>query len=125
MFSPCLNLGRGIRTNKYKNKKQNAFIKNFFQRLITTCESYTPNFFIKHVRHIFVDLILFFLNLPYFISKRLTREKQAGFSRLIVHIAIAAVAVSIMVMILALAIVKGYQAEVGKKLIGFNAHIQV
>jgi lipoprotein-releasing system permease protein len=51
--------------------------------------------------------------------------KKAGFSRLIINLAITAVCVSVMVMILAAAIVKGYQNEVRNKLVGFNAPLQI
>ncbi len=65
------------------------------------------------------------MNLNYFISSRLTTHKQAGFSKLIVRIAIAAVAISIAVMILAVAISNGYQREIKNKVSGFHSHIQI
>jgi lipoprotein-releasing system permease protein len=72
------------------------------------------------------------MKVSFFIAKRLmaykplqSNGKKAGFSRLIINLAIAAVCVSVMVMIIAAAIVKGYQNEVRNKLIGFNAPIQI
>jgi lipoprotein-releasing system permease protein len=65
------------------------------------------------------------LNFPFFIAKRLSTNRQSGFSGLIIRIAIAAVAISIAVMIIAVAIVKGYQYEIRNKITGFSSHIQI
>jgi lipoprotein-releasing system permease protein len=65
------------------------------------------------------------LNFPFFIAKRLSTNRQSGFSGLIIRIAIAAVAISIAVMIIAVAIVKGYQYEIRNKISGFSTHIQI
>jgi len=72
------------------------------------------------------------MKISFFIAKRLmaykplqSNGKKAGFSRLIINLAITAVCVSVMVMILAAAIVKGYQNEVRNKLVGFNAPLQI
>jgi lipoprotein-releasing system permease protein len=72
------------------------------------------------------------MKVSFFIAKRLmaykplqSNGKKAGFSRLIINLAITAVCVSVMVMILAAAIVKGYQNEVRNKLVGFNAPLQI
>jgi lipoprotein-releasing system permease protein len=65
------------------------------------------------------------LNFPFFIAKRLSTDRQSGFSALIIRIAIVAVAISVAVMIIAVAIVKGYKYEIRNKIIGFNTHIQI
>lgn len=65
------------------------------------------------------------MNFPFFIAKRLSTNRQSGFSGLIIRIAIAAVAISIAVMIIAVAIVKGYQYEIRNKITGFSSHIQI
>ncbi|MDZ4668223.1 MAG: FtsX-like permease family protein [bacterium] len=72
------------------------------------------------------------MKVSFFIAKRLmankplqSNGKKAGFSKLIINLAVTAVCVSVMVMILAAAIVKGYQSEVRNKLVGFNAPIQI
>lgn len=65
------------------------------------------------------------MNLPFFIAKRLSTNRQSGYSGLIIRIAIAAVAISIAVMIISVAIVKGYKVEIRNKIIGFSTHIQI
>ncbi|MEI6596084.1 MAG: FtsX-like permease family protein [Bacteroidota bacterium] len=65
------------------------------------------------------------MSLPFFIAKRLSTNRQSGYSGLIIRIAIAAVAISIAVMIIAVAIVKGYKVEIRNKIIGFSTHIQI
>jgi len=65
------------------------------------------------------------LNLAYFISQRLSKKSDTGFSKLIVKIATLAVALSILVMIVAISISRGYQKEIQNKVIGFHGHIQI
>jgi lipoprotein-releasing system permease protein len=66
-----------------------------------------------------------YLNLAYFISQRLSKKSDTGFSKLIVKIATLAVALSILVMIVAISISRGYQKEIQNKVIGFHGHIQI
>lgn len=65
------------------------------------------------------------MNLAYFISQRLSKKSDTGFSKLIVKIATLAVALSILVMIVAISISRGYQKEIQNKVIGFHGHIQI
>lgn len=65
------------------------------------------------------------MDLSFFIARRLSSNRQSGFSGLIIRIAMAAVAISIAVMIIALAIVKGYQYEIRNKITGFSKDIQI
>lgn len=51
--------------------------------------------------------------------------KEAGFSKLIINLALAAVCLSVTVMILAVGIVKGYQHEVRDKLLGFHSPLRL
>jgi lipoprotein-releasing system permease protein len=64
------------------------------------------------------------LNFPFFLARRLS-VGRAGFSGLIVRIAIASVALSVAVMIVSVAIVKGYQKQIRAKITGFSADIQI
>jgi lipoprotein-releasing system permease protein len=66
-----------------------------------------------------------YLNLAYFISQRLSKKSDTGFSKLIVQIATLAVALSILVMIVAISMSRGYQKEIQNKVIGFHGHIQI
>ncbi len=65
------------------------------------------------------------MNFEYFISSRIIKTSNKGFSKPIVRIAIGGIAVSLMVMFIAIAIVTGFQREVRNKVIGFAGHIQV
>ncbi|MBM3420976.1 MAG: ABC transporter permease [Bacteroidetes bacterium] len=67
------------------------------------------------------------MNTPYFIAKRLIRERrgEASFSRPINVIAIAGIALGVAVMILALAILTGFKQQIRDKVAGFGSHIQV
>lgn len=72
------------------------------------------------------------MKVSFFIAQRLmatvplqSKEKQSGFSKLIINLALSAVWVSVMVMILSICIVKGYQNQVREKLTGFHAPIQL
>jgi lipoprotein-releasing system permease protein len=72
------------------------------------------------------------MKVSFFIAQRLmakaplqSKEKQSGFSKLIINLALSAVWVSVMVMILSICIVKGYQNQVQEKLTGFHAPIQL
>lgn len=67
------------------------------------------------------------MNTPYFIAKRLIRERrgEASFSRPVNVIAIAGIALGIAVMILALAILTGFKQQIRDKVAGFGSHIQI
>lgn len=67
------------------------------------------------------------MDLPYFIAKRLIKERRTGtsFSRPINVIAIVGIATGLAVMILAVAILTGFKQEIREKVVGFGSHIQI
>lgn len=65
------------------------------------------------------------MNLSYFISKRLNREKRSGFSSTIHKIAVASVAVGLSAAIVAFLIMKGFQENVKEKIYSFSSHLLV
>ena len=67
------------------------------------------------------------MNTPFFIAKRLIKDRQKGtsFSRPINVIGIVGIAVGLAVMILAIAILTGFKQEIRDKVVGFGSHIQV
>jgi len=64
---------------------------------------------------------------PYFIAKRLIRERkgESSFSRPINVIAIIGIALGIAVMIVSLSILTGFKQQIRDKVAGFGSHIQV
>jgi lipoprotein-releasing system permease protein len=66
-----------------------------------------------------------FLNLAFFIAKRLSFKAERTFSKLIVRIAILGITLGLCVMLLAIAIMKGFKTEIREKIRGFNGDIQV
>lgn len=65
------------------------------------------------------------MNLSYFISKRLTREKREGFSSTIHKIAIASIAIGLAAAIISFLIMNGFQETVRNKIYGFSGHLTV
>jgi lipoprotein-releasing system permease protein len=67
------------------------------------------------------------MNTPYFIAKRLIRDRkgETSFSRPVNVIAIAGIALGIAVMILAISILTGFKQQIRDKVAGFGSHIQV
>lgn len=65
------------------------------------------------------------MNLPLFITKRITFSSKRTFSRLIVRIAILGIMLGLAIMILAIAIVKGFKTEIREKVRGFSGDIQI
>jgi lipoprotein-releasing system permease protein len=65
------------------------------------------------------------MNIVWYIGKRLSVEKGASFTRLILRIATAGVAVSVAVMLIAVAVVTGFQTEIKNKLVGFTGHVLI
>jgi lipoprotein-releasing system permease protein len=67
------------------------------------------------------------MNTPYFIAKRLIKDRRKGtsFSRPINVIAIVGIAVGLAVMILAISILTGFKQQIRNKVVGFGSHIQV
>ncbi len=66
-----------------------------------------------------------FLNLAFFIAKRLSFKAERTFSKLIVRIAILGITLGLCVMLLAIAIMKGFKTEIREKIRGFNGDIQI
>ena len=67
------------------------------------------------------------MNTPYFIAKRLIRDRkgETSFSRPINVIAITGIALGMAVMIVAIAIPTGFKQQIRDKVAGFGSHIQV
>ena len=68
------------------------------------------------------------MNLPLFIARRIHFSKENNkkkVSKPAVRIALGGIALGLAVMILSLAIVVGFKNEVGRKVMGFGAHIQI
>lgn len=67
------------------------------------------------------------MNTPYFIAKRLIRDRkgETSFSRPINVIAITGIALGMAVMIVAIAILTGFKQQIRDKVAGFGSHIQV
>ena len=65
------------------------------------------------------------MNLPYFISKRITGSEKSGFSATIYRIAIASIGVGLAVMIISFLIMIGFQDTVTEKIYNFSAHLIV
>lgn len=65
------------------------------------------------------------MNLPYFISKKISQAESKSFSSTINKIAIASIAVGLAVMMIAFLILDGFRQEVKDKIYSFSGHIQV
>ena len=65
------------------------------------------------------------LNLPYFISRRITQEESGSFSAVISKIAVASIAIGLAAMIISFLILHGFQQTVQNKIFGFGGHLQV
>lgn len=65
------------------------------------------------------------MNLSYFISKRISRGYQEGFSSTIHKIAIVSIAIGLAASIVSFLIMKGFQETVKEKIYGFSGHILV
>ena len=65
------------------------------------------------------------MNLSYFISKRITKRQQEGFSSVIHTIAIASIAIGLAASIVSFLIMKGFQETVKNKIYSFSSHILV
>jgi len=65
------------------------------------------------------------VNLPYFISRRITQEQAGSFSSIISKIAIASIAIGLASMIVSFLILHGFKHTVQDKVYAFNGHLQV
>jgi len=66
-----------------------------------------------------------FLNLSYFISKRISGKGANSFSGMIHKIAIASIGIGLGIMIISFLILKGFQLKIQDKIISFGGHLQV
>ena len=65
------------------------------------------------------------MNLPYFISKKISQAESKSFSSTINKIAIASIAVGLAVMMISFLILDGFRQEVKDKIYSFSGHLQV
>jgi lipoprotein-releasing system permease protein len=67
------------------------------------------------------------LNTNLYIARRIfsAKENRNNLSHRIVNIALFGIVLGLVVLILSVAIVTGYKSEVGRKVIGFGAHLQI
>lgn len=65
------------------------------------------------------------MNLPLFISKRISTQKVGTFSSTIHKVAIFSVGIGLAVMIIAFAIMMGFKNTIKNKIYSFNGHIQI
>jgi lipoprotein-releasing system permease protein len=65
------------------------------------------------------------LNLPYFISRRISSAESKSFSATINKIAIASVGLGLAIMIISFLILGGFQRTIQDKIFSFGAHIQI
>jgi lipoprotein-releasing system permease protein len=65
------------------------------------------------------------LNLSYFISKRITKERKDGFSSTIHKIAIASMALGLAAAIVSFLIMEGFQETVKNKIYSFSGHLHI
>lgn len=69
--------------------------------------------------------LIIFLNLSYFISKRISEKGTNSFSGMIHKIAIASIGIGLGIMIISFLILKGFQLKIQEKMISFGGHLQV
>jgi len=65
------------------------------------------------------------VNLPYFISKRISREQQQGFASTIHRIAIASIGIGLAASMISFLVMRGFQDTVKEKVYGFAGHMEV
>jgi len=82
-------------------------------------------FVILHQNVIQGSKLIIFLNLSYFISKRISSESGNSFSGTIHKIAIASIGIGLAIMIISFLILKGFQLKIQDKIYSFDGHLQV
>ncbi|WP_421877191.1 ABC transporter permease [Marinoscillum sp.] len=65
------------------------------------------------------------MNLPYFISKRITKNDTGSFSTVINKIAVVSIAVALAALICAFMILKGFENTIKEKIYSFSGHLTV
>ncbi len=65
------------------------------------------------------------MNLPFFLSRKLSLSSEKGKSTPAIKVAIIAVALSVGVMLASIAVVSGFKREITDKISGFNSHLTI
>jgi len=65
------------------------------------------------------------MRFEYFISRRIVRNRERSFSRLIIAIARVAIALSLAVMLISTSLVNGFRSTISEKVYGFWGHINI
>lgn len=65
------------------------------------------------------------MNLPYFISSRISKANKGSFSAIIHKIAVASIALGLAVMIVSFLILRGFQQTISDKVVSFSGHLQI
>lgn len=65
------------------------------------------------------------MNLPYFISKKVSKAEKGSFSATINKIAIASIALGLATMLVSFLILGGFRQEIKSKIFSFSGHIQI
>ncbi|HTO14487.1 MAG TPA: FtsX-like permease family protein [Edaphocola sp.] len=65
------------------------------------------------------------MNLPFFIAKKISTNKQSSFSKFILKLATIATTLSVAVMIVAVAVVQGFKIKIREKMFVFWGEVQV
>jgi lipoprotein-releasing system permease protein len=69
--------------------------------------------------------LIIFLNLSYFISKRISSRDGDSFSGTIHTIAVASIGIGLAIMVITILILKGFQLKIQEKIYSFDGHLQV
>lgn len=65
------------------------------------------------------------MNLPYFISKRISREASGSFSNIINRVAVVSIGLGLAVLIIAFMVLFGFKQEIKDKIYSFSGHLIV
>ena len=63
------------------------------------------------------------MNLPFFISKRISKEETGSFSSIINRIAVISIGLGLAVLILAFMVLYGFKKEIKDKIYSFSGHL--
>lgn len=65
------------------------------------------------------------MNLPYFISKRISNQQQKGFSSVIHKVAVMSIAIGLAASIVSFLVMQGFQETVKNKIFSFSGHLVI